>query len=71
MSWAMLTSWIRQVRSLFRVSEGLTGSQGIEFDSDDGWALDKLFECAPTDMWGSSHSPHNTHFVSYIDRKRK
>ena len=71
MSLATLTSWIRQVYGLFEVARGLTDSPGTELDSSDGEALDKLFERAPTDMWGSSHPPHNARVVSWTDQKRK
>ena len=56
---------------LFEALRGLTNSPGIEFDSSDGEALDKLFERSPTDMWGPSHPPHGARVVSWTDQKRK
>jgi hypothetical protein len=68
---AMQISWIRQVYGLLGMLGGLTESPGIEFGPNDGGALEELFECAPTDMWGSSYPPHNTRVVWWTDQKRK
>lgn len=50
---------------------GLICTQGTELDSNDGEALDKLFECAPTDMLGQNRTAHHTRVGSRIGQKRK
>lgn len=59
------------MRGYSEVPEGLIDPQGIGFDFDDGQTLDKLFECAPTDMLGPNRAAHNTRVVPWTDQKRK
>ena len=54
-----------------RGAQGFHRLLGIGLNSSDGEALENLFGCPSTDMWGPSHTPLNTRFVSWNDQKRK
>ena len=56
---------------LFKVLKDLTGSQGTEFDPNNGQTWDQLFECSPKDMWGPGHTANDTRVIAGIDQKRE